>query len=83
MTACILNREAAYVSTWPTKGGLSSIDPFSIYGPVKWLSKKPAKAFLDDQFAIVKKGVNDGLLEMEISVSEDVCLFRIDVHTCI
>uniref|UniRef100_A0A914PGG8 Uncharacterized protein n=1 Tax=Panagrolaimus davidi TaxID=227884 RepID=A0A914PGG8_9BILA len=61
----LMFRLAASVSVWPTKKGRdASSDSMSIW-PMRYLKDKPVSDFTGEEFVIIHKAKQDGLIEMK------------------
>jgi transcription elongation factor SPT6 len=66
----LMFRLAASVSVWPTKKGRDAIsDSMSIW-PMRYLKDKPVSDFTGEEFVIIHKAKQDGLIEMKINIGE-------------
>lgn len=64
--------ERCVVTTKPTPDGISAIDSFHKYGPVKWLLNKPVSAFDDGQWLLIQKAEEEKLLNVTIGLPNEV-----------
>jgi len=64
--------ERAKVTSRPTKKGMKEIDESHSCYPMKYLKNKPISSFSGEQFLQLNIAKNDGLLQMTISIDDDI-----------
>lgn len=63
-------RQAASITVWQTKKGRDTINDTMLIYPMRYLKDKPIDRFTNEEFVIIHKAKQDGLVDMKFNIGE-------------
>lgn len=66
----LMFRQTASIAIWPTKKGRDTITDSDLIYPMRYIKDKLVNEFVREEFVIIHKAKQDGLIDMKISIGE-------------